>query len=386
MGCRSPRSWAAGACLGLLALAISGTGCERSGGAGDGQGAVEVPRNVRVLTIAPMDLHEYLTISGPVRPVRGTDVSAEESGEVERIAKVKGARVDEGETLVLLDRGMLEAGVGSARATHALAVFNESRTRELFKANSVSEIEMRQAEARLLEAEAAVRMAEIRYERTAIKAPFRGIVANRYVELGQLVVPGMRVVRIVEPYVLKLEGAVTEREVHWVAENMAATVTFDGIDAVADGVVQWVGFEADPMTGKFPLEIHIDNSDLEIRPGVIGRARVLKATHRGVIAIPRDAVIPRPSGAIAYVAEGSVARQRRLELGRDQGLMVIVNAGLRAGDQLIVRGQRDVHDGSAVVIQEEAAGIDGTLPSDPDVVTQARATKTGGSVPTGDDR
>ncbi len=356
----------------VVALIPLLAGCGGSEADPASETTAEVPRNVRVLTIRSHDLNEYLTISGPAAPLRGTDLSAEESGQVAEIPNDKGARVDGGDVLILLDRRLLKAQKESAEAARDLSAYNEDRTRQLFDAQSVSRIELLEAETRLQEARAAARIAELRYDRSAIQAPFAGVVTKRYVELGQLVVPGMPVARIVDPYVLTLKGAVTEREVHSVSEGESAAVAFDGVVGAAQGHVHWVGFEADLLSGKFPVEIRIENPELRLRPGTIGRAQVLKAVHQGVITIPRDAVIERSSGPIAFVVEGSQARERRLRLGSDQGLMVVVEDGLQAGDRLIVRGQRDVHDGSAVLVQEETTTPDGSTPSDPPVVTQAR--------------
>ena len=51
--------------------------------------------------------------------------------------------------------------------------------------------------------------------------------------------------------------------------------------------------------------------------------------------------------------------------------MVSVEQGLNVGDQLVVRGHRDLSDSSLVVIQERSTRPDGTLPSDPEEVTRS---------------
>lgn len=353
--------------LGIATL----SGCDSGDSASDAaETPAEVPRNVRVMTVRPTELETFLTISGPTRALQGTDLSAEEGGRVAALPREKGARVEKGQVLVLLDRSLLGAEKSSAEANRDLQAYNTERMRRLRQANSISELELRQAETQLREAEARADMAEIRYERAAIDAPFGGVVADRYVELGQLVSPGQPVARVVDPYTIVLESALSEREIGWIEEGQQATVTLDGAEGPFPGVVHWVGIEADPMTGKFPVEIYVDNPGGRLRPGVVGRARVLKAVYEDVVLIPRDAVVARPSGPVAFVAEGDRARLRRLDLGVDQGLLVLVEAGIRAGDQLIVRGQREVHDGSAIVIQETSTARDGTLPGDPEVIFQ----------------
>jgi RND family efflux transporter MFP subunit len=349
-----------------LLLLLTPLGCSHSDTSEAGQGDVEeVPRNVRILHLDTGDLYEYLTIYGPAVPLRGTDLSAEEGGRVEAIPRDKGSRVKKGEVLVVLDRHLLSVDLKAAEASAELTAFDARRTRQLFQEKAVSEIEWLGAKTQESQARSAADAARIRHERAATKAPYDGIVSDRYVEPGQLVAPGQPVARIIDPYTLKLTSAVTEQEISWIHTGLKTEVSFDGLDEPVDGLVHWVGFEADPVTGKFPVEIRILNPDLQLRPGVIARARILKAHHRDVIRIPRDAVVQTTDGPRAYVAEGDRARQRLLELGPDQGLMVMVKSGLSTGDRLLVRGQRDVHEGTLVAIQEETSRADGSLPEDP---------------------
>jgi membrane fusion protein, multidrug efflux system len=360
--------------LGLTTLCMGlagGTGCAPSEEA-DAQLETqeEVPRNVRVLTIAPADMNEYLSISGRISPVRGTDLFAEEAGQVEAIPNDKGSLVSSAAVLVQLDDDMLQANLNSATANRELASYNESRTRQLFDANSVSRIEMLDAETKLKGAEAVEQMAKIRYDNTAIRAPFAGIVSDRYVEIGQLVSPGMPVARIADPHTLKLVGSVSEREVDLLKAGDTAEVFIEGRDRLIPATIYWVGFEANPTSGKFTVELHLDNADRSIRPGVVGTTRILKSVHEKVIQIPRDAILQRAGISYVYVVDGNHAYERAITVGRDQGLMTIITDGLNRGDQLVVRGQRELRDSSAVAITETAQNADGSHSSDPNVVTQ----------------
>jgi membrane fusion protein (multidrug efflux system) len=345
-------------------------GCSPGAGSADQAPTEEAPRNVRVLELEPVDLEQYLTVTGPLRPIQGTDLSAEESGVVQEIPHDKGSRVAQGTVVVLLDRDLLAAQLESARADREMKAYNEERTRALYEENSVSKQEMLQAHTLLAQAEAEEEIARLRHARAAVKAPFTGIVTERWVEPGELVTPGQRVARLVDPFTLELEGGITEREVAWIEMGAPALITVDGEPGVAQGKVHWIGFEAAPATGKFPVEVRMDNHDLRYRAGVVARARILERVHREVVAIPRGAVLQRPGREVAFVVEDGRAVERELRLGPGQGLMVMVEDGLAIGDQLVVRGQRDLRDGARVVVQERATAPDGSLPTDPDVVRQ----------------
>lgn len=325
----------------------------------------EVPRNVRVLNLGEESVAEFFEISGPVAPVRGTDLSAQESGPVVAIPIGKGEAVAKGKIILELERGILKAELDAAQAALDMQSYNVDKVRQLHEAGKVSRIELLTAESSFAQAQAMVGVFQKRYDRAGIRAPFDGVVVDRYVELGQLVNPGQRVVRILDPYTLKLEAYLTDSQVQWITVGKSATIRLGETRETASGAVSWVGFEADRMTGKFKVEIEIPNPHLKYQSGVIGRARLGKNLVSDVVAIPRDAILPGRIGPTAFVVENDRAILRRLELGTDQGLMVVVTQGLEPGEQLVVRGHRDLRDGSLVRVTETATAADGTMSGDP---------------------
>ncbi len=365
----------------LLLIAGLVAGCGGQAAEEDTGGPVELPVNVRTLTLEPGDLAESVTVSGPLRPIRGADISAEESGVVESIRADKGARISAGHPLVMLEREVLASEMQAAASAHELAEYRETRSRKLFEAKQISRQEMLTIEAEAAEAKSRAEVSRLRWERAAVKAPFTGVVVDRFVEIGQFVAAGMPVARVVDPYTLEVRGAVSEREAAAIRTGAPAIVRLDDLGTSLDGRVHWISLEASPSTGKFPVEVRVDNADLQFRPGVVARARILKTVHEDVLTIPRDAVLPQPGGPIAYVVEENRARPRSLTLGADQGLMVVVESGLQAGDRLIVRGQRQVHDGTLVEVREEATAPDGSTDRDPAAVRSDHSERPPGDVP-----
>jgi membrane fusion protein (multidrug efflux system) len=347
-----------------LFLAVGLTGCREAA-------QVEVQessRNVRVLELAPDTLAEYFEITGPVAPVRGTELSAQESGPVVEIMAPKGAVVEAGESLLLQERDILLAQREAAAAALATQAYNLDKVQKLFDAGKVSRIELLNSETQYQGAKAQADISAERYDRALIKAPYGGVVADRFVELGQMVQPGQPVVRFIDPYTLKLEGYLTGNQIGWAREGVAAEVNLGDDGQTAAGNVSWVGMEADRMTGKFKVEIQIPNPDLEYRSGVIGRARIPKNINRDVVTIPRDAIMEGRHGQEVFVVRSDRAHRQAITLGPDQGAMVMVTEGLKAGDLLVVRGHRELVEGSLVQITERATSPDGSVESDPAVL------------------
>nr|MEE4269489.1 efflux RND transporter periplasmic adaptor subunit [Candidatus Krumholzibacteria bacterium] len=333
----------------------------------------ESPTNVRVLELAPDTLAEFFEITGPVTPVRGADISAQESGPVVAILAPKGQSVAAGAPILEQERKILRAEMASAVARLETLEFNLDKVQKLFAAGKVSEIELLNARSDFESARAMADISRERHARAMISAPFKGIVADRYVELGQMVMPGQAVARCIDPYTLKLEGYLTAEQVGWAQVDTPAAVRLGVTEIMAQGTVTWVGLEADIRTGKFKVEVEIPNPDLAFRSGVIGRAQLSKNIVNDVVTIPRDAVIKGRHGPEVFVVEGDRAHRLAVTLGPDQGRMVVVTSGLTAGQDLVIRGHRDLVEGGLVKVLERATSADGSLAADPGIVRSAQA-------------
>ena len=354
----------------VILLAVLVTGCA---GGPESDGSRDIAHNVRVMTLQTRPITEFLELAGPLLPIRGTDLGSEEAGTVVAVDHDKGSHVPSGAPIITLDRRLFAAELHTAGANLELMQYSHTQIEKLHETGKVSRLELLQSAAQLAQARAQLDMARTRHERASVKAPFAGLVVARHVEPGQIVLPGAPVARIVDPYVLKIGGSLTDQEVAWVREGMPAVVAISTAAQPVEGIVGWVGFEAERQTGKFPVEIHVANPDREHRVGVIARARLTKRTTEGMVVIPRDAILPGERLSFVFVVEGDRARKRQIELGPDQGLMVAVARGLAPAELLVVRGQRALRDGGLVAVTERATYGDGTIEDDPEAIRAASA-------------
>ncbi len=367
--------------LGLAALVAGGCARpdqEEGQAATTGQdGPAETARNVRVLELQRDSLEEFIEIAGPMAPVRGADISAQETGTVVALPAAKGQAVEAGQALVEQDRAILKAEKDAAASNLATQAYNLDKTRKLFEAGKVSKFELLEIQAAHDAARAQAQVSADRYRRALISSPFAGVLTDRFVELGELVMPGQPVARVIDPYTLKLESHLTADQVAYAQVGSPAVIRLGDGDTQAQGTISWVGLEADVMTGKFKVEVEVPNPDLRLRSGVIGRARISKNISRDVVSVPREALMEGRHGLEVFVIEDGRAYRRGISTGPDQGPLVVVTEGLKAGDQLVVRGHRELVEGCLVKITQKATAPDGTTANDPAVVRNASQVETG---------
>ena len=110
---------------------------------------------------------------------------------------------------------------------------------------------------------------------------------------------------------------------------------------------------AEDQSRTFRLEALADNGRGFFRPGMIARLELLRRNHSHAIVIPFFIVLQTQEGPVVYVERNGKAEARKITIGIRQGMMLEVTNGLKAGDRLIVSGQRALSDGAPVRVVEK---------------------------------
>lgn len=316
--------------------------------------------NVRVRSVDPIDFVDRIHLTGTTQARRTVHLTAEVDGRVERLAVEKGDRVETGDTLLKIDDREIRAQLKEARAQASLARETWQRRKQLYEEQSaISELSFLQAASEARQAEGRVEALEARLARTAVLAPFGGVVDRRPVELGTNLAPGDPVATIIDLRPVEVSVGVPERYAAdiSVGDSAAVTLKFLGPDTLR-GAVSYVGASVEPGSRTFPVELSVPNPDRKVKPEMVADVSLVRRRLQGVLAVPQDAVLRTEEGFAVYVAEpsdddGWVARRRAVTLGPRERDRVVVEEGLRPGDRLVVAGQQQVADGDPVRVLEQ---------------------------------
>ena len=336
------------ACL-IIALF---TGCGERTSAQNPPEKIERTTNVLVYPIIPDTLIQYSRLPATVKAWRDVTLSALETGVARELLKDVGDMVRRGEPLARLKIDVLEASAIEAEADLKFQAYNYERSKHLFAEGSISEQAHYAAEYDYRRAESAAQIMRHRLSYGQIEAPFSGLVAQRLIELGQLVSQGSPTFRLVQIDRLRLEVWVAESEIADFSSGSAIELTLDSFPGETHaGAIGHIGPAAQSDQRVFPIEIHLDNPHGRIRPGMIGKIKAVRRVFRNMVVVPREAVLERETGPVAFVVKNDQAHLRHLVLGPSEGDRVLVQEGLQFGDQLIIKGGRDLIHGDRVIIQ-----------------------------------
>lgn len=227
----------------------------------------------------------------------GEFVSSQRSELTPRIAgRVKSVMVDEGElveagsVLLELETEYLDLDVKQAEADHARAhaALNEAqrdaeRKKELVAKGSVSEVAgqrsisiFEQAKASVDASSARLALAQTRRNDAVLKAPFKGVIQQRRVDVGERLAEATPAFVIVQLAPLKLRFRVRETDLTLVRKGQGVEAEVDAYPGQKfRGVISVAGGAVDPATRTFLAEARFDNRDMRLRPGLFARVRVL---------------------------------------------------------------------------------------------------------------
>jgi len=227
--------------------------------------------------------------SGEFVSAQRSEVTPRIAGRVKAVMVDEGALVESGSVLLELETEYLDLDVKQAAAdvARAQAALNEAerdakRKSDLVAKGSVSEAAnlrsasvYEQAKAMLDSANARLSLAQTRRADSVLRAPFRGAVEQRKVDVGERLAEATPAFVIVQLAPLKLRFRVRETDLTLVRKGQGVEAEVDAYPGVKfQGIISVAGGAIDPATRTFLAEARFPNNDLKLRPGLFARVRV----------------------------------------------------------------------------------------------------------------
>jgi RND family efflux transporter MFP subunit len=300
-----------------------------------------------------------LLLAGSLKANQETDLAANASGRVTRTLVERGSWVGAGGAVAQLDTRLsqlsaaeAQANLEAARHQKEFAAESCARYQQLFERGALSQMEFdRQTSACKTSTETAA-AAESRARQAAqmvgdatIRAPFAGLVAERYVAAGEYVRPDTKVAHIVEIDPLRLELTVAEASMGAVRTGQKVEFHVAAFrDRTFTGTVRYIGPSLRAATRDLVFEALVPNRDKLLRPGLFATAR-LDAGTQLLPSVPRAALRQDGDTWRAFVIVEHHLEERVVQVGPADGDLVAVPSGLKAGERVVARPSEQISDG-----------------------------------------
>ena len=363
---------------GVFTLLLFLNGCDKKNGAPGPPPAG--PPEVGIMEVRPRFVELTTELSGRTAPRLIAEVRPKVTGIIKKRLFTEGAEVKAGELLYQIDDALYQAELALAKATLARAEANLAPVRlkaerfaDLVKTNAISKQEaddahaaLKQAEAEILAADAAMKGVRINLDYTSVKAPISGRIGRSSVTTGALVEANQKIslATIQQLDAIYVDLTQSAAEMLRMKKNLGSgllkdagkdrakikLLMEDGTPYPQTGELKFSEVTVDQSTGSVTLRAVFPNPAQNLLPGMFVRAVVPEGVNEKAILIPQRGVTRNPAGqAMAMVvgAEDKV-EPRVIQVERTIGDSWLVSGGLAPGDRVILEGLQKARPGTPV--------------------------------------
>ncbi|MCA8922577.1 MAG: efflux RND transporter periplasmic adaptor subunit [Planctomycetes bacterium] len=296
------------------------------------------PADLPVTTVTATRVPVVREVTGSIAAQHEIHVASQLLGRVTAVHASAGQRVTQGQVLVELEEAELRSRLQQAEALLRQAVDRLERTEKQVQGKTLSEAELVRARTEEEAARARVDEAQTVLAKTRILAPADGVLIERLCEVGDTVTPGQAVARLYDR--LQLIATVPESLLTRlsVGDEVAVQVDALGKGACA-GQIDEIVPQAQALSRAFQVKV-TGPCPAGLIPGMFGRMRIplgaREELHVPTTAIRRVGQVPT---VFRVLPDGSLLRQF-VQLGEAGADTVVVTSGLEVGDRVVTDAAR----------------------------------------------
>ncbi len=340
-----------------------------------------IPVHVSSVETGPID--RSIRYMGTVSGERDVRLFSRIPDKIIEMRADEGDIVTDGEVMAIVENKVLKEAIDQAEAALRIARANlnnmereYNRAQRLYDEEAISrqqfdqiDTQFENTEASLEQANASLTQAQENYNYSYIRAPFDGIINERFLELGDMAAGGVPVFSIIQTENVKVKINVVDREYNYVQEGQKVRLRVrSDPNRVFTGTVTKKRPAFDPVSRLAQVEILFPNKDGSLYPGMFGEVELVIDSRDNVPLVPVQAVLYRIEldeslGRLideqlvrqpyVYVVDNGRAVRRDIEIGYETHDAAEIRKGLEPGEQIVVRGQNNLIDGARVNITNE---------------------------------
>lgn len=324
--------------------------------------AKPAPVLVEVATARTARIAPRAWIPGSVVSRDDARIAAIVAGRVLWIAEV-GQRIEEGGVVARIDDSVVKLRVNElqAQVARAQAQANLARAQleryenlaatKIYPASQLDEARAQLDMARHDVARLTAQQSQAEYElqQSRIRAPFAGVVTERFTQRGEYLQIGAAVARVVNTENVEARATAALAFAGNIRAGQTATIRVGSEERRA--MVRAVVPVGDDRSRQFELRLALAKAPWPV--GTAVEVSVPTGADREAVVVPRDAIVIRQSRSyVMRVAQNGTVERLEVESGIAVEDLVEIRSGVAAGDRLVVRGSERLEPGQAVMVAQ----------------------------------
>ena len=346
----------------LAAVLGCALGCNPAGARKDPEAAedeTEQPTPVVMQAIGSGDIDAAISAASTIEAERQVTVHAESTGRIVALTVEEGDEVDDNQLLARIEADVQAAGLDRASTNLDKARRDLEIVEKLHAQKVASKEELDAARLAYETAQLDVKDRRRDVRNAKVRAPFAGVVTQRFMSEGGFVTAGQQLVTITDFDTLVALVYVPEKELDRLAVGQPAHIVGKAARSrKGTGVVRRIAPVVDASTGTVKVTVGLPTElvggDDGFLPGMYAEVTLTTDKHDSAVLVPKRGLIREDDEAYVFTVEGGRAKRVRLELGLENDEHAEVLSGLAPGDEIVVAGQAGLKDGGLIKRVDES--------------------------------
>ena len=315
--------------------------------------------------VSLINIPKTYNYSGTVSSLKKSTLSTRIMGQIDQILVHEGDLVQKGQLLVSLrsndidaQKSQVEANILAAEAAFKNAETDYNRISSLFESKSATQKELDDITTHYQMAKAqltAAKKAKVQVEETLayanIRAPYSGVITDKFVDSGDMANPGMPLVAIESPDQFEVITRIPESEVNIVEQGDMVSVELKNSAETIKGEVTHISPSSRFSGAQFEARVLLQPTDEQkelIRSGMFANINLQKGDDSKIL-VSDNLIINRGQlTGVWTVSQTGSALLRWVQLGKKYNGQTEVLSGLSNGDKLIIKSEERLYDGLLV--------------------------------------
>ena len=296
---------------------------------------------------------------GSAKALQAVDITAEVAGRVTELFFHSGQYVEANTVLIQLNSSVLKADFESARAKYMFSKITYDRQQALYLRDAGQRQSVDSAKSEMDAAQANRDKIKAQLNQLTIKAPFKGVLGLRSVDVGQYVSPGQVLVSLQSTSFMQVEFTVPETLLADLSVGLPVTVSSPAYpNEKIQGKIIALDSKLQATSRALTVRAMIDNEGGRLISGMFLDVTVHLGGGARVIIIPQMALNYSQLGNYVYVIQTGKAIKRYVQAGERREDYIVINSGLTLKDIVITTGQLKLHDGAPVDVKGTSTAVE----------------------------
>lgn len=304
----------------------------------------------------------YIEVQGNIEAVEDAYISPEMGGQIKKIHVKEGQRVNKGQLLVSLNTDVTESSIQEVKTSLELTKKLYEKQKALWEQKIGSEMQYLEAKNAYEQTEARLKTLKAQLEMSNIRAPFNGIIDKIFQKEGELGIPGMQILQLVNLSKLKISAEVSEIYMPSITKGKMIEIGIPTYpDLKLNVPVYRTGNVINPANRTFEVEVQLNNRSEKLKPNMFAVLKINDLTLDSAIIVPSNIIkkdiLKSGEGTFKeflFIAEEKddkvIAQKVYVQSGETYNNESVIRDGLKPGQKVIIEGYNTVSTGTEVKV------------------------------------